>query len=102
MKKVSLPSCLFKTIIIWNLAKTRYWDMMSRYQYIPILNPISGTILQTSYIGINIGIYRYLDQISRYGVIQFPDIAHYVSCTQQAPGPGLGLAFRLLQPARNR
>ncbi len=27
--------------IIWNLAKTRYRDMMSRYRYIPILNPIS-------------------------------------------------------------
>jgi hypothetical protein len=53
-------------------------------------------------IGINIGIYRYRDQMSRYRVIEFPDIAHDVSCSQQAPGPGLGLAFRLLPPARNR
>ncbi len=36
---------------IWNLAETRYRDMMSRYRYIPILNPISGTILQTPDIG---------------------------------------------------
>jgi hypothetical protein len=115
-------------------CQTRYRDMMSRYRYIPILNPISGTILQipdigyfpisgipisghTRYreslyrecpyignpnIGINIGIYRYRDQMSRYRVIEFPDIAHDVSCSQQAPGPGLGLAFRLLPPARNR
>ena len=53
-------------------------------------------------IGINIGMYRYRDQMSRYRVIEFPDIAHDVSCSQQAPGPGLGLAFRLLPPARNR
>ena len=111
-----------------------YRDMISRYRYIPILNPISGTILQipdigyfpisgipisehTGYresryrecpdignpdIGINIGIYRYWDQMSRYRVIEFPDIAHDVSCSQQAQGPGLGLAFRLLPPARNR
>jgi len=115
-------------------CQTRYRDMISRYRYIPILNPISGTILQipdigyfpisgipisghTRYresryrecpdignpdIGINIGIYRYRDQMSRYRVIEFPDIAHDVSCSQQAPGPGLGLAFRLLPPARNR
>jgi len=115
-------------------CQTRYRDMISRYRYIPILNPISGTILQipdigyfpisgipisghTRYresrywespdignpdIGINIGIYRYRDQMSRYRVIAFPDIAHDVSCSQQAPGPGLGLAFRLLPPAGNR
>jgi hypothetical protein len=52
-------------------------------------------------IGTNIGIYLYRDQTSRYRVSQFPDIAHDVSCSQQAPGPGLGLAFQLLQPARN-
>ncbi len=54
------------------------------------------------YIGINIGICRYRDQMSRYWVIAFPDIAHDVSCSQQAPGPGLGLAFRLPPPAHNR
>ncbi len=53
-------------------------------------------------IGTNVGIYRYRDQMSRCRVIEFPDIAHDVSCSQQAPGPGLGLAFQLLQPARNR
>jgi hypothetical protein len=87
--------------------------MMSRYRYVPILNPISGTILQTpdigTYpdigipdIGTNIGIYRYRDHMSRYWVIEFPGIAHDVSCSQQASGPGLGLAFQLLPPARNR
>jgi hypothetical protein len=115
-------------------CQTRYRDTITRYRYIPILKPISGTILQipdigyfpisgipilghTRYresryrecpdignpdIGINIRIYRYRDQMSRYRVIEFPDIAHDVSCSQQAPGPGLGLAFRLLPPARNR
>ncbi len=103
----------FYDIIIWNLAKTWYRDMMSLYWYIPILNPISGTILQTPYIrtcpdirypdiGTNIWIYQYRDQMSRYRVIEFPNIAHYVSCFQQAPGPGLRMAFRLLPPARNR
>ncbi len=53
------------------------------------------------WINLNIGIYRYRDQMSRYRVIEFPDIAQDVSCSQQAPGPGLGLAFRLLPPARN-
>ena len=39
---------------------------------------------------------------SRHRVIEVPYIAHDVSCSQQAPGPWLGLAFRLLPPARNR
>ena len=33
-------------------------------------------------IGINIGIYRYRDQMSRYRVIEFLDIAHDVSHTR--------------------
>ena len=32
-------------------CQTRYRDMISRYRYIPILNPISGTILQIPDIG---------------------------------------------------
>jgi hypothetical protein len=75
---------------------TRYPSRDSRYRECPdIGNPD---------IGINIGISRYRDQMSRYRVVEFPDIAHDVSCSQQAQGPGLGLAFRLLhwQPARNR
>ncbi len=73
-------------------GNTRYRE--SRYRECPdIGNPD---------IGIKIGIHRYWDQMSRYRVIEFPDIEHDVSCSQQAPGPGLGLAFRLLPPARNR
>ena len=43
----------FRTIITLHLepCQTRYRDMISRYRYIPILNPISGTILQIPDIG---------------------------------------------------
>ncbi len=109
-----------------DIADTRYRDM-SRYRDTRRwYRDIPDTSLSIGYtrawyrvypisgipdIGTNIGKYRYRGQVSRYRVtgiimIEFPDITHDVSCShrdwQQAPGPGLGLAFRLLQPARNR
>ena len=66
--------------LYWNLAKTRYRVMVTRCRYILILDPISGTILQTPDIGyfpisgIPIsGMTRY--RVSRYRVI--PDIRIY-------------------------
>ncbi len=35
---------------IWNLAKTRYRDMMSRYRYIPILNLFGTSAWAACYI----------------------------------------------------
>ncbi len=119
-------------------SQTRYRDMMSLYWYIPMLNPISGTILQIPDIGyfpisgipisghtqyresryrgcpdigndpisgipISGSISGYTDigtKCHDIGSLSFP-ISH-TTCSQQAPGPGLGLAFRLLPPARNR
>jgi hypothetical protein len=69
--------------------------------YVPISGiPDIGT-------NIRVGIYRYRDQMSRYPVIEFPDIAYYVSCSQQAgplaqgwPGGWLSGCCRLLVIAR--
>ncbi len=102
-------------VTIWNLGKTRYRYMMSRYRYFPILNPISGTILQTPDIwtcpdightryrvSLEIGYTSYRDQY-RDIPISGPNVTmsgHWVSLYRTqcflfpaGPGPRAGAGF---------